>query len=490
MKLLLYYFTFLGFAIQGLGAQTYNIATQNGQTVTTCSGTFTDSGTGANYGNNEDYSMTFCSSNGRPLLFDFSTPGTFDIDVPGDSLFFYDGASATGTPIAVLTYLDDNTQTTYSSQLQIGTQSTCVTVRFKSNASGTDAGWSAVISCVVPPSCSGNPPASDIFGQATFICNLNGYCGNTSSYYGEDTPFNLIGGGTCPVPDDGIFGGTIENNAWLAFQASATTASFNFNITNCGGGSGLQLAIFGFNGTAFTLMSPCATTDGSQISNTTLSATGLTIGQRYYIMIDGSAGSSCEYTVTANTGVLIVDAGANQNVCGSSATMAASSPGTGVGAWTVVSGSGTFASPSSPISTVSGLAAGANVFAWSVTGTCNNATDNVTITSSNALSITAGSNTPVCAGTSLQLNGPSGFNTYVWSGPGGYSGSGKNPDRDNAQLAMSGVYTVTATSSGGCSGTTTTSVVVNTCAEICGNGIDDDRDGSVDSADGDCGCGN
>ena len=140
--------------------QTYNIATLNGQTVTTCSGNFTDSNAGgSNYGNNENYTMTFCSANGSPLLFDFSGTGSFDIDVPGDSLFFYDGTSATGTPIAVLTYLDDNTQTTYSSQLQIGTQSTCVTVRFKSNSSGVDVGWSAAISCVTPPVCGTNPPA-------------------------------------------------------------------------------------------------------------------------------------------------------------------------------------------------------------------------------------------------------------------------------------------------------------------------------------------
>jgi hypothetical protein len=350
---------------------TQNITISNATANCVCGGTFMDSGGSAGaYGNNENTVTTYCSSNGLPLSFSFSGgSNSFDIDQPGDTLYFYDGTTTTGTPIAILTYLDDNDQTTFSSQLKIATLSTCVTVRFKSNSSGTDAGWVATVACEAPPTCAGNPPASDIFGQAPLICNLNGYCGTTTTYYGEDTPYNLIGGGDCSTgPNDFIFGGTIENNSWLSFIADATTASFNFTISNCGAGSGLQIGVFGFNGTNFSLKSQCATTDGSQTGNTTINATGLTVGQKYYIMIDGASGSTCDYIVTANSGVITVNAGPDQSFCGTSATLAASSS-LGAGIWTVKSGSGTFANPTNPTTTVSGLSFGRNVYVWSSTNT-------------------------------------------------------------------------------------------------------------------------
>jgi hypothetical protein len=95
-------------------AKTASITIGNLNTNCSCSTVFMDSGGAAGqYGNNENTTTTFCSNNGLPLSFSFSGGGSnmFDIDCPGDSLIFYDGTTATGTPIAFLTYLDDNSQT-------------------------------------------------------------------------------------------------------------------------------------------------------------------------------------------------------------------------------------------------------------------------------------------------------------------------------------------------------------------------------------------
>ena len=355
----------------------YNMATNNGQTITTCSGTFTDSGgTSSQYSNNENYTITFCSNNGLPLNFDFTT---FDLDTAGDQLSFYNGTMATGTPIAVLDWLDDSTQVGTSSQLQIGTLSTCVTIKWTSNASSIDGGWVATVSCIAPPSCGGNPAAADIFGQATPICNLNSYCGNLSSYYGEDTPFNIRGGGDCPTPTDGMFGGTIENNSWLSFQASSNSATFDFNVP-CGT-DGIQVGIFGFDGSNFSLKSPCAITDGT--NNGTFSVTGsnLTVCETYYIMIDGIAGATCNYSISANNGVVVANAGADQTICSTSTNLTANVATTcTTGTWTVITGTGNFANANSPTSSVSGLSNGTNVFRWTLSSGFCNSFDEITIT--------------------------------------------------------------------------------------------------------------
>jgi gliding motility-associated-like protein len=355
----------------------YNMATNNGQTITTCSGTFTDSGgSSSQYSNSENYTITFCSNNGLPLNFDFTT---FDLDIAGDQLSFYNGTTATGTPIAVLDWLDDSSQVGTSSQLQIGTLSTCVTVKWTSNASNTDGGWVATVSCIAPPSCGGNPAAADIFGQATPICNLNSYCGNLSSYYGEDTPFNLRGGGDCPTPTDGIFGGSIENNSWLSFQASSNTATFDFNVP-CGT-DGIQVGIFGFDGSNFSLKSPCAITDGT--NNGTFSVTGsnLTVCETYYIMIDGIAGATCNYSISANNGVVVSNAGADQTICSTSTNLTANA-GTlcTMGNWSVISGTGNFTNINSSTSSVSGLSNGTNILRWTLTSSFCSSFDDVTIT--------------------------------------------------------------------------------------------------------------
>jgi len=50
--------------------------------------------------------------------------------------------------------------------------------------------------------------------------------------------------------------------------------------------------------------------------------------------------------------------------------------------------------------------------------------------------------------------------TYSWTGPNGFTSTSQNPPIVNAQQNNAGVYTVTGTSNG-CTGTATTTVVIN-----------------------------
>lgn len=395
--------TYVMGAASGVNGATANAL--NGSTVTIDCGTtnnFRDSGgSGANYGLNENITVTFCSNSGLPLYFDFrAASSSLNLDTgTGDTLFFFDATS--GALIAMLTQSDDYAFSTPT----VGTNSTCVRVVWRSNGAAVDGGWDGTISCVAAPSCASNPAPADVFLQAPVICNLNNYCGRTDTYYGEDAPYNFGGtGGGCPTPADGLFGGTLENNSWLAFQASSTSATFNFTVSGGGTCSGVQAGIFAFNTatTTFTRVSACAqsTGTGMNVGTSTLSATGLTIGDIYYIMMDGNAGSVCDYTISASSGVAVANAGPDQNVCGT-ATLAAS----GTGSWSVVSGTATFANPNSPTTTVTGLSAN-NTLRWTTTTiACGTATDDVVIGNNCPCSVIA-----ISAGTQSACNPVS--NTY------------------------------------------------------------------------------
>jgi hypothetical protein len=90
--------------------------------------------------------------------------------------------------------------------------------------------------------------------------------------------------------------------------------------------------------------------------------------------------------------------------------------------------------------------------------------------------VTANSNTPVDLGQVINLTStPNGATTYAWSGPAGYSVSNtQNPSRSNALLSHAGVYTVTVTDANGCTGTATTTVVVNTTGLVWNGNVDAD----------------
>lgn len=82
-----------------------------------------------------------------------------------------------------------------------------------------------------------------------------------------------------------------------------------------------------------------------------------------------------------------------------------------------------------------------------------------------AVTVTAGSNGPLCAGATLNLtatvtDGTPLF-TFAWSGPAGFASTAQNPSRPNTTLAHTGTYTVTVTDDTGMSATATVAVQIN-----------------------------
>ncbi|OFY87114.1 MAG: hypothetical protein A3F72_16540 [Bacteroidetes bacterium RIFCSPLOWO2_12_FULL_35_15] len=151
-------------------------------------------------------------------------------------------------------------------------------------------------------------PAADICANAPDICDLNAYCGSTAGTYTSDYPTGM----TC--------GYSIENNSYLKFTPVQSTVTLTVTVPNCSSIlSGVQMVILQTsNCTNFTTISNCGAI--ALGATQTITATGLTVGQVYYIMIDGNAGAICDYVITAATGVgtccpVVPNAGPDVEIC-------------------------------------------------------------------------------------------------------------------------------------------------------------------------------
>ncbi len=320
-------------------------------------------------------------------------------------------------------------------------------------------------------------PTNDNCSNSLYICDLNGYSGSTSEVYSIDRPCNMRGNaemndpptytytpGTC---QGGIFGQAppggvgapncdvrIDNNSWIKFTASNTSVTLTVNISNCWVGNypsgGIQMQIFsGTNCCSFTPVSDFK--EGS--SQLTITANNLTIGQDYYLMIDGFAGDICDYTIQATGGVQFTDISATStSICiGQSVTLTAPS-GASSYLWSP-GGQTTQSIVVTPATTMT--------YICEVTGVCGNKqTLQKTIVVNPLPTISVSNNSPICQGSTLNLTA-SGGSTYSWSGPNGFTSTQQNPSIPNASTTNGGTYTVTVTTAAGCTGTSTTNVTVN-----------------------------
>jgi hypothetical protein len=168
-------------------SQTYRIDLNNGDTITTCTGTFYDSGGSlANYGNNENYTVTFCSDNGTNMGLDFSV---FEVRV-GDTLFIYDGPSTAFPLIGAFSG--------EGLSFEVVATDTAITLNFRSNGTFNRAGWVAGIQCglCIPPVTSPINPASDTVCAGEIInYSVDDHPGSTYTWtIVNGTPVSLVNG--------------------------------------------------------------------------------------------------------------------------------------------------------------------------------------------------------------------------------------------------------------------------------------------------------
>ena len=233
-------------------------------------------------------------------------------------------------------------------------------------------------SCVFPPAppCGTALPAGNTCATATPICDFDGYCGNTSSTYTDNSWTEL----------DNAFCSNIQNNSFISFIADSTDVSLLVWVSNCTFGDGIQFMVFD-GGCGSSAVSDYYCNNQMLPGLNSVNVPGLTIGNTYYLMIDGFNADVCDYVVgvTASSGVLIpvtLNTNAVTINSGSSTTLTASG-GDGIYTWSLpaglnsTTGSSVIASPTVTTTyTVSSLAGNPN---------CPNAsTDQVVVTVVNA----------------------------------------------------------------------------------------------------------
>jgi subtilisin-like proprotein convertase family protein len=148
-----------------------------------------------------------------------------------------------------------------------------------------------------PVSCSTQLSATNTCYSAPLVCNLNNYCGRTSGYTADSWP-----------ELSSAFCGTIENNSFITFVATASTVNLNVWVWSCNNSDGLQMFVFsnlGCSGavTAYHCEDQILVTEappGGIAHNVII--TGLTAGSVYNLMIDGFAGDICNYQIAVNSG--------------------------------------------------------------------------------------------------------------------------------------------------------------------------------------------
>ncbi|MEI7597107.1 MAG: gliding motility-associated C-terminal domain-containing protein [Bacteroidota bacterium] len=300
------------------------------------------------------------------------------------------------------------------------------------------------------PACgAGNPIAGNTACTATPVCNLNGYCTNTSSSFTIDT-WPELSDAFQDFQNPSWDGRVIDNNSFIKFVASSSTVSLNVWTYNCvGTGEGIQFFIFSAANCSSGPVTPYMFKRYNANEEGVVTLMGLTPGSTYYIMFDGINGAVCDVVLSVldvNTGVEVNPS--DTTVCLGQPVNLKASGGNGTYNW----------SPSTGLSSASG----ANVVAsttslgtltYVVTSQSGNPncplskTDTAEITVINCgPTVIASNNGPFCSSGTFNLIASSvpGAISYSWSGPLGFTSNIQNPiNIPVPSVSGSYLYTVT-----------------------------------------------
>ena len=305
-----------------------------------------------------------------------------------------------------------------------------------------------------------NSPACIGSDQINYASN-NGYTPQPSD------PLNGVGNLPTQCPD---FNAMRNNSAWFYFIADST----NVNITLSGITSSIQvLAIDNIcSATGFNVLQGGCPSDPSNgntsysngtANNIQLNMSNLTIGQMYYLVIDGTGGSISPFYIEVAGAVFCSNcnispvASNNGPLCtGQSLNLSVTNTGTNF-SWSGPNGF-TSSLQHPVINNVNSSHAGMYYVTVTDSSGCIGHDSTLVVINANGTA-SATANSP-CVGNNLELSASAGV-SWTWSGPNGFSDTIQNPIINNVSNLQAGTYSVTVTTSSGCTATASISVTVN-----------------------------
>ncbi len=152
---------------------------------------------------------------------------------------------------------------------------------------------------------------------------------------------------------------------------------------------------------------------GGSINNTSQNNSSFTgVAGNIYTLVWTVSNGSCtpttdEVIISLIASPDISNAGADQSVCGSTASLEGNNPVTGAGLWTIIEGTGgTLSNSANATSTFSGVEGNIYTLVWTISNEpCSSSADTVQISFTSPANVNAGSDTAICAGNTISLNG-------------------------------------------------------------------------------------
>lgn len=159
-------------------------------------------------------------------------------------------------------------------------------------------GWVILIGFVIffeqaraqPKPCGANPMMTTYCQDACIICDIDGFKGRHDSKVAGSLPR-----GFCTT--------TVHNSQWISFIAGSTDLQIQLTVSNCVRGDGLEMTIYESRDcNTFVQVFNC---DGEVRPGSTMTFTNnrpLTIGQYYYLAMDGNNGDNCDWSLKVTKG--------------------------------------------------------------------------------------------------------------------------------------------------------------------------------------------
>ncbi|MFM7078585.1 MAG: hypothetical protein ACKOYC_02215, partial [Bacteroidota bacterium] len=289
-------------------------------TTTTCAANFYDTGGPiGNYFNNENIAQTFVPSNaGDRIRLSFSS---FQSEQSYDFITIFNGPNVT-SPVLYGPSSGTLTIPAFTSTHPSG----AITVRFTSDGSVINPGWTGFVECIPPPPCTGTPAPGNTVASATSICgaipvtlSLQNQLSSAGISYqwqssnSQSGPWTDFGGGSfnqSVTPPAGVsyyraavtcgVSGGVGNSNPVAVSATVIPAPTGQGDSRCGTGT-LNLSATANAGLSVNWYS--AATGGNLLgSGTSFTTPVINNTTTYYASASNSAGGSTSLSVAPIAG--------------------------------------------------------------------------------------------------------------------------------------------------------------------------------------------